>query len=78
VVKWIAREKLDTTLVTHSISPIEDEVCFLTHLYEGKKAIEEKERLSREYSKSGAFEKRRRLHEYPDWLDREEDVVDID
>lgn len=77
VVKWIALEKFDTTLVTHPITSAEDEIKFLRHLFEGQRAIAEKERLSRDLTKAGDYTKRDSLYLYPDWLRRDEQVLDI-
>lgn len=77
VVKWIAKTKLDTSLVTYPISNANDEIWFLKHLFEGVKVFEEKKKLSRTYSEVGKYEERRKLYEFPEWLNREEDIFDI-
>jgi hypothetical protein len=77
LVKWVSSEKFNTTLVTHPITPADDEVTFLQHLYEGRSAFARKEELSRKYSLEGKYDERDQLYCFPDWLQRDERILDI-
>lgn len=78
VIKWIERELFKTIQVTHSLSGVNDEVRFLEVLYEGIEALKVKEELSRKYSQEGKYADRAGLYQYPKWLERDEDILDIE
>lgn len=78
VVKWVSLTKLDTHQVTHTIPNSDDELWFLKTLYEGGKVMKEKENLSRQYSRNGNYEERDDLYRYPDWLQPDEQIFDLD
>ncbi|WP_209547231.1 hypothetical protein [Ruegeria sp. HKCCSP346] len=76
IIKWIARNHFDTTLITHPIPPLSDERTFLRCLYEGKQEMERKRELSKQLSLQGRYEERNKLREMPDWLKRSEPPID--
>ncbi|WP_299623384.1 hypothetical protein [uncultured Tateyamaria sp.] len=78
VIKHVAKEHYGYTQITHPIPDANDERWFLLHLFEGARAFDEKERLSREYSASGRYVERDSLYDFPSWLDRPEPPFDID
>lgn len=77
-IKWVARNHYDTTLVTHPISPADDERAVLRCLYEGKMALEKKNELSKKYSRIGKHSERDALWEIPSWLERDDPPFDAE
>jgi len=78
VIKWVAAEKQGVTLITHPTTLANDEIRFLECIYDGMLVGEEKERQYRMYNKSGRYQERDRLYDYPPWLKRSEQIFDID
>lgn len=77
VFKWMELTLFHTTLVTHPIPPIEDEVWFLQVLYEGLAAHKEKKKLAKELSRQGSYDAAENLMKYPNWLQRTEPPIDV-
>ncbi|MDB5664137.1 hypothetical protein [Cypionkella sp.] len=68
VIKWVARKQMNTSVSTIPNTNPEDEIWFLQHLFEGKKAIAQKEVDYMDLMKSGNYNARESLYKYPEWL----------
>mmetsp|Transcript_23799 Transcript_23799/g.42850 ORF Transcript_23799/g.42850 Transcript_23799/m.42850 type:complete len:228 (-) Transcript_23799:4549-5232(-) len=78
LVKHVAKKHYGYTQITHPTPLADDERWFLLHLFEGARAFDEKERLSKEYSTSGLYAERESLYDFPSWLNRPEPPFDVD
>lgn len=78
IVRWIERTHFGVVLNTHPIQPPEDEGWLLRCLWEGKMALDEKERRSRQLSREGRVTEGEKLFDIPWWLEREEPPLDMD
>ncbi|GGO56294.1 hypothetical protein SAMN05444398_10549 [Roseovarius pacificus] len=80
VLKWVAHEHFDTTLVTHPIPPLDDERRFLKALYLGKSEMERvsgKKQLLLEQRRYAELDEFRAVSEIPDWLVRKNPPIDV-
>jgi hypothetical protein len=78
IFKWIEETRFNTTLITHPIQDIQDEIHFLQHIFEGKKSLEEKKKTAIDEARRGNHLAWRTLYNFPEWLEREDDIFDVE
>jgi len=82
VIKHVAKEYYDTTLVTHPIPSSGDERSFLRALYLGVLAVDEERSIEKQLLEEREYKELERLltsHErIPEWLKRDDPPIDAD